>query len=86
MEHHDLLRRALHGSGEDFVRGVEIGCLLERLRCPDPVERQVRTADVELILRMSEATSRRLKADALDDTWLLARFEAPAWAAPCRRG
>ncbi len=81
MEHHVWLRRAVHRSGPEFARGVEIGRLIEQLNGAEPVEREVRTAEVELLLHISEATSRRLKADALDETWLLARFEAPAWAA-----
>jgi hypothetical protein len=77
---HSLLV-AFDTSASDFVRGVEVGRLWEQLRSDEPVEQEVHASNAEMLLRMAEATQRPLKADVLDDTWLLARFDAPAWAA-----
>jgi hypothetical protein len=81
MERDRGLMSVCDASGEEFLRGLEIGRLWEQLRSEEPVQTRVRAANVELLLRMSAASSRPLKADAVDETWLLARFQAPAWAA-----
>jgi hypothetical protein len=72
---------AFDTSGLDFVRGVEVGLLWERLKSGEPVMEQVHASNAEMLLRMSEATGRPLTAEILDDTWLLVEFDAPAWAA-----
>jgi hypothetical protein len=72
---------AFDTTGSDFMRGVEVGALWERLKCDERVEQTVHASNAEMLLRMSEATGRPLRADVLDDTWLVAYFDAPAWAA-----
>ena len=68
-------------AGSDFVRGVEVGRLWEQLKSDELVAQQVHASNAEMLLRMAEATGRPLQADVLDDTWLLAHFDAPAWVA-----
>ncbi len=68
---------AFDTSTPDFVRGVEVGRLWEQLKSDEPVQQEVHASNAEMLLRMAEATGRSLKADDLDDTWLLASFDAP---------
>jgi hypothetical protein len=68
-------------AGSDFSRGVEVGRLWEQLKSDEPVLEQLHASNAEMLLRISEATGRPLRADIIDDTWLLVRFDAPAWAA-----
>lgn len=67
--------------GSDFVRGVEVGRLWAQLASDEPIVQQVHASNAEMLLRMAEATGRPLRADILDETWLLAHFDAPAWVA-----
>ncbi len=85
QEHGHSLLLAFDTPGSDFVRGVEVGRLWERLKSDDPVVEQVHASNAEMLLRMSEATGRALRADILDDEWLLAHFDAPAWAVGLER-
>jgi hypothetical protein len=80
-EHGESLVLAFDTPGADFVRGVEVGRLWEQLKTAEPVVEHVHASNAEMLLRMAEATGRALEADILDDTWLLARFAPPAWAA-----
>lgn len=64
-------------TGADFVRGVEIGRLWERLKVEDgPVEEIVHASNAEMILRVAEANERAVRSEELDDTWMLAVFDA----------
>jgi hypothetical protein len=82
MEDQDYgLALAFDTSEGDFMRGVEVGRLWEQLKSDEPVEQEVHASNAEMLLRMSESTGRPLKADVLDDTWLLACFDAPTWVA-----
>jgi hypothetical protein len=69
---------AFDSSTPAFARGVEVGRLWEQLKSDEPVRQEVHASNAEMLLRMAEATGRPLKADPLDDTWLLANFDAPA--------
>jgi hypothetical protein len=75
--HGHSLALALDTHGSDFVRGVEVGRLWEQLKSDELVAQQVHASNAEMLLRMAEATGRPLQADVLDDTWLLAHFDAP---------
>ncbi len=79
---HELHALLAEPPREDFARGLEIGRLWEQLRCYEPVEQHVHVSNAALLLQISTVTHRRLKADALDATWLVARFDAPSWSAP----
>ncbi len=68
---------AFDTSASDFVRGVEVGRLWEQLKSDEPVVQEIHASNAEMLLRMAEATGRLLRADELDDTWLLAHFDAP---------
>lgn len=61
----------------DFVRGVEVGRLWEKLQLESgPVEEYVHASNAEMMLRLSEATGRAVQSEDLDDTWLLVTFDA----------
>lgn len=68
---------AFDTSTPDFARGVEVGRLWEQLKSDEAVVQEVHASNAEMLLRLAEATGRSLKADQLDDVWLLARFAAP---------
>lgn len=64
-------------SGADFVRGVEVGRLWEMLKTrEDTFEEIVHASNAEMVLRLSEATGRRVRSQELDETWILAVFDA----------
>jgi hypothetical protein len=63
--------------GPDFVRGLELGRLWEQLKSHGPVEVHVHASNAEMLLRIADSTGRALRTDILDDTWLLAHFDAP---------
>jgi hypothetical protein len=81
MDEHYSLALRFDTNASEFVRGVEVGRLWEQLQSDEPVEQEVHAYNAEMLLRMAEATSRALRAEELDATWLLARFDAPAWVA-----
>lgn len=64
-------------STTDFVRGVEIGRLWEKLQLElGPVDEYVHASNAEMILRLSEATGRAVRSEDLDDTWIFVAFDA----------
>jgi hypothetical protein len=75
---HFAIALAFDTDSPDFVRGVEIGRLWEELKTDDVVAQGVRTDNAEMILRIAEATGRRLHCEELNDEWLYATFEPPA--------
>lgn len=62
----------------EFVRGAEVGRLWEQLKSNEPVIQEVHASNAEMLFRMAEATDRPLRADELDDHWLLAHFDSPS--------
>ncbi|MGA2455259.1 MAG: hypothetical protein ABSG93_17240 [Solirubrobacteraceae bacterium] len=71
------LALAFDTPGADFVRGVELGRLWERLKSDEPVVEQMHASNAEMLLRIADSTGRQLKTETLDDTWLLVHFDAP---------
>ena len=62
-----------------FVRGVEIGKLYERLALdPDAHEQTVHVANAEMVLRIGEALGREVESEEHDDVWMTVRFSAAA--------
>ncbi|HXS47028.1 MAG TPA: hypothetical protein VN756_06155 [Solirubrobacterales bacterium] len=60
---------------DDFGRGFEAGRLWALLRATDDeVVETVHAANAEMILRLAEATNRRVQATELDDHWIEATF------------
>lgn len=76
LDGHSLVL-AFDTSTSDFVRGAEVGRLWEQLKSDEPIVQEVHASNAEMLLRMAEATGRALRADDLDDTWLLVHFDAP---------
>ena len=72
---HFSLALAFDTDSSEFVRGVEIGRMWEQLKGGDVVEQGVRTDNAEMLLRIAEATGRRLRCEELNDEWLYATFE-----------
>lgn len=71
------LALAFDTNASEFIRGVEVGRLWERLKSePGPIEEIVHASNAEMILRLSEATERPVRAEELDETWLQATFDA----------
>ncbi len=62
----------------DFARGFEAGLLWARLQMSDnwPVEGVVHASNTEMVLRMAEATNRRVRGAPLDEVWTEVTFEA----------
>jgi hypothetical protein len=62
----------------DFARGFEAGRLWALLRLmPDqPIEETVHVSNAEMLIRMSEATGRPVRATEMDSDWLEATFDA----------
>ena len=81
MEPGHSLALAFDTPGADFMRGVEVGRLWEQLKGEAAVEQELHVSNAEMVLRLAEATGRRVRVSELDDTWMLATFEAPRWAA-----
>ncbi len=77
QENGHALALAFDTSTSDFVRGVEVGRLWEQLKSDEPIAQEVHASNGEMLLRMAEATGRPLRADELDDTWLLVHFGPP---------
>lgn len=74
---HSLLLSFDTEDGE-FARGFEAGRVWALLRAhPDEkVEEYVHAANAEMLLRMGEATGRAVRAEDVDDTWVLVTFAA----------
>jgi hypothetical protein len=64
----------------EFVRGFECGRIWSTLReRPDEnVEELVHASNVEMVMRMAEATGRPVRSEELDCSWISVTF------APCR--
>jgi hypothetical protein len=62
----------------EFARGFEAGRLWALLReSPKSELREyLRDTNVEMVMRIAEATGRRAQSRELGDGWLLVRFEA----------
>ena len=59
----------------EFGRGFEVGRLWALLRMTDDeVVETVHASNVEMILRLGEATNRHVRATELDDHWIEATF------------
>jgi hypothetical protein len=62
-----------------FVRGFELGRLWQRLRTEDgDVAETVHATNLEMLLRLGEATGRPVQTEDLGETWVLATFAAVA--------
>lgn len=53
----------------DFVMGVECGRLWEQLKTDDAFEQTIHTENVEMVMRMQEATGRDMRIEDNDETW-----------------
>jgi hypothetical protein len=65
---------AFDREGDDnhaFVMGVEIGRLWEQLREGDGFEQAIHAENVEMVMRMQEATGRSMRIEDFDDAWCL---------------
>jgi hypothetical protein len=60
----------------DFVRGVEVGMVWSRLQVAGEVVATVHTSNAEMMMRMAEATGRRVAAQEINDDWLVVTFDA----------
>lgn len=61
----------------EFVRGMEVGRLWERLQnVDDEVVAVIHTANAEMALRISEGLERPVKSEELGDGWMEVTFEA----------
>jgi hypothetical protein len=59
-----------------FARGFEVGRLWTMLRADpnDELSEYVHASNAEMLLRLAEATGRKVRSQDIDDTWLLATF------------
>jgi len=65
----------------EFVRGVELGRLWERLRTqPDPLLELVHISNAEMVLRLADTLGRPAIGEEIDGTWMTVRFGAQAAA------
>lgn len=61
----------------EFVRGMEIGRLWERLKYENnEVVAVIHTTNAEMVIRISEAIERPVKSEELGDGWMEIIFEA----------
>jgi len=77
---------ALHGTlllpfdtaDREFARGFECGRLWALLRAdPDTeIAEYVHAANAEMLLRLGEATDRAVRTEDVDESWVLATFDA----------
>ncbi|HUZ41179.1 MAG TPA: hypothetical protein VMU68_07285 [Acidimicrobiales bacterium] len=58
----------------EFVRGFEIGALWERLKSREPVTATIHATNIEMTMRIAEATGIAFRAEDLDDDWLQVEF------------
>jgi hypothetical protein len=71
------LALAFDTNASEFIRGVEVGRLWEQLKSEQgPIEEVVHASNAEMVLRLSEATDRAVRAEELDETWLQVTFDA----------
>lgn len=72
------LALAFDTDDEEFCRGVEAGCLYERLQHdPHTVRQQVHGNNAEMVVRIGEATGRHVRVLSDVDDWLDVEY-APA--------
>jgi hypothetical protein len=64
----------------EFARGFECGRLWALLRADPDTElsEYVHAANLEMLLRVAEATGRAVRTEDIDDTWVLATFGSSA--------
>jgi hypothetical protein len=76
MDGHSLLL-PFDTDSPEFARGFEIGRIWALLRTnPDePVEEYAHAANAEMLIRLGEATGRRVQSEELDSGWLLVSYE-----------
>jgi hypothetical protein len=67
-------------SDPQFAQGFECGRLWAILRADAEVEvcEYVHAANVEMLLRLAEATGRTVRTEDVDETWVLATFTPSA--------
>jgi hypothetical protein len=59
----------------EFARGVELGCLWERLKHePGPVEEMIHVTNSEMAMRVAEALGRSFIGHHHDDAWVTVKF------------
>jgi len=66
------LALAFDRSGADdhpFVMGVEVGRLWEMLKDPEGFEQTIHSENVEMVMRIQEATGRDMRIEDHDDEW-----------------
>lgn len=70
------LALAFDSDDPEFARGVEVGRLWEQLKDPEPLEQTIHAGNVEMAVRMAEATGRRMVVeDSPDPCWVHLRVE-----------
>jgi len=58
----------------EFVRGFEVGTVWSQVRTGEPCVVTVHATNVEMVMRMAEATGRLFEAEDLDDDWIAVAF------------
>jgi hypothetical protein len=53
----------------EFVRGVEIGRLWEQIKDPEQFEQTIHSSNIEMVMRIAEATGREMRVEDIDDNW-----------------
>lgn len=63
---------AFDSDAEEFVRGVEVGMLWNRIEYGDElvIKQTVHAANAEMVMRIAEAVGLTFSATALDDAWV----------------
>jgi maleate cis-trans isomerase len=60
---------------EEFVRGVEIGRLWEKLKNEDGIVIEtIHLSNAEMVIRIAEALERPVVSEEIDDTWMTVTF------------
>jgi hypothetical protein len=68
-EYEPLLKFDRPGPCHDFTMGVEVGRLWEHLKDPDGFEQMIHAENVEMVMRMREATGRDMRIEDVDETY-----------------
>lgn len=73
------LALAFDSDDPEFMRGVEVGLVWACLQSEpaEPVVAQVHAANIEMMLRMSDATHRPIRSEDVNDDWMVVTFGAP---------
>lgn len=53
----------------DFCMGVEVGMLWEQFKTGEAFEQTIHVENVEMVMRMLEATGRDMRVEDLDQHW-----------------